>query len=484
MAIRDYQPQQFMLFFSNPKDVLGEDHLCFIVDDIVEHMDLSNLPNKQGTVGAPCYDYRLLVKVLFYGYASGTFSSRRLMSSTQENIAYLYLTRQQTPNFRTISDFRKNYRTFLEECFIKIVKAAKEIGLIRLGLVSLDSTKIRANASNQKTFSQDELKEQKKRIEKAINEAIKVDEAEDKLYGQDKRGDELPEDIKDQKKRLRMIKQALDKAKETNKEKINTTDHDANFMKDDETIQTNYNCQLAVDNKTKLILSNEVKTCAADSGELKAQLGTIEQTFKEKPNALLADSGYYSVNNLIYLENEQIKGYLPHPDDARNKKDKFKDKQNPFNKRCFRYNRLKDQYICPEGNTLHRKTTQSKRGLTLYQARDCQQCAKKKLCLRGKAQFRFVSRYTREDLIIKMRNRLITKTGKKKYNQRAPTIETPFAHFKKNLGFRQFFCRGLPRVSTEFKLLCIGYNIRKIAPLISNSRKKMRFNLALSWGLN
>lgn len=479
MAVKDYQPQQFMIFFSNPKDILGEGHLSFIVDDIVEHLDLSALPDKQATVGAPCYDYRLLIKVLFYGYATGTFSSRRLMSSTQENIAYLYLTRQQAPNFRTISDFRKNYRIFLEECFIKIVKAAKEIGLIKLGSVSLDSTKIRANASNQRTFTQDQLKEQKRRIKEAINEAIRVDETEDVLYGPDKRGDELPEDIKDRKKRLEKIKIALNKAKEENKEKINTTDLDANFMKDDETIQTNYNCQLAVDNKTKLILSGETTTSAADFADLKTQVKSIEQIFKEKPKRLLADSGYYSVNNLIYLENEQIEGYLPHPDDARSQKDIFKAKQRPFNKRYFRYNRRKDQYICPEGNILEKKTTQS-RGLTLYQAKDCQQCTKKKLCLRGKAKLRYVSRYTREDLIIKMRNRLTTKAGKKRYKQRAPTVETPFAHFKKNLGFRQFFLRGLPRVSTELKLLCIGYNIRKIAQLISNSRRKMRFNLALS----
>lgn len=270
MAIRDYQPNQFILFFSNPKDILGEDHLSFVVDDIVEHLNLSQLPDKQGTVGAPCYDYRLLIKILFYGYATGTFSSRKLMSCCQENIAYLYLTRQQIPNFRTISDFRKNYRTFLEECFIKIVKAAREIGLVKLGIVSLDSTKIRANASNQKTFTQDELKEQIRSIERAIDEAIKLDETEDKLYGPDKTGNELPEDIKDQTKRLEKIKQALHKAEELDKKKINITDPDANFMKDDEMIQTNYNCQLAVDNKTKLILSSQVTTSAGDQPQLKA----------------------------------------------------------------------------------------------------------------------------------------------------------------------------------------------------------------------
>ncbi len=484
MAIRSYQPQQFMLFFSNPKDILGQDHLCFVVDDIVEHLDLSAITNKQGTVGAPCYDYRLLTKVLFYGYATGTFSSRKIMRSTQENIAYIYLTRQQAPNFRTISDFRKNYRAILEEAFISIVKAAKEIGLIKLGTVSLDSTKIRANASSQKTFTQDELKEQRQRIRDAISEAIKTDEVEDNLYGKDKTGDELPEDIKDQKKRLERIKQALHKAKESSKDKINLTDHDANFMKSNSIIQTNYNCQIAVDNKTDIILSGEVKTCVADAGEVKAQVEIIKQTFKTKPKELLADSGYYSVDSLTYLDDNRIKGYLPHPDYARDKKDKFKNKQRLFSKHIFKYNRVKDQYICPEGNVLHKKTIDSDRNRTLYQAKDCQQCLKKSLCLRGRAKLRLVTRHTREDLVIKMRNRLATEAGKKKYNQRAHSAETPFGHFKKNLGFRQFLCRGLPRTSSEFKLLCIGYNIRKIAPFISTARDRIRFNSALRWELN
>lgn len=481
MSVKDYQPQQFMLFFSNPKDILGEDHLSFVVDDIVEHIDLSKLPDRRGTVGAPCYDYRLLIKVLFYGYATGTFSSRKLMRSCQENISYLYLTRQQVPNFRTISDFRKNHKSFLGESFIKIVKAAREIGLVKLGTVSLDSTKIRANASSQKTFTQDELKEQIERIEKSIDAAIKLDETEDNLYGRDKTGNELPEDLKDQAKRLKKIKEALSNAKETDKEKINLTDYDANFMKDKQAIQTNYNCQLSVDNKTKLILSNEVIASPADTTALKAQVETIEKTFSEKPKELLADSGYYSVDNVSYLEDKQIKGYMPHQDDARDIKDLFRDKENLFDKKLFKYNRLKDQYVCPQGKILPKKTTQSTRGLALYKAKDCPQCSEQKLCLRGKAKFRHIARYTtKEDIIIKIRNRLFTKIGKAKYAQRAPTAETPFGHFKRNLGFRQFLCRGLSCVSTEFTLLCIGYNIMKLAPSLSNSRKKTQFNWALN----
>lgn len=480
MAIKDYQPKQFTLFFADPRTILGDDHFCFVVDDLVEHLDLSSLPEKQGTVGAPCYDYRLLIKVLFYGYATGTFTSRKLMKAIQENIAYLYLTRQQVPNFRTISDFRKNHSQFLEDSFVQIVTSAREIGIAKLGVVSLDSSKIRANASNQKTFSRDELKEQQKRIKKAIENAIKLDEEEDRLYGSDKTGDELPDDLKDRKKRLEKIRHALQKARKSNKDKINLTDHDAHYMKGNNVIQTNYNCHLSVDNKSRLILAKEVTTKAPDVDQLKTQTEKIENTFEETPKELLADSGYYSVDNVAYLSKKRIKGYIPHPDDARDIKDKFKAKTKQLGKRQFRYNPRKDCYICPAGKVLHKKTVSNTKGLVIYQAHDCPSCGKKKTCLRGKAQFRHVARYvTAERLILQMQKRLITKSGKTKYAQRAPTVETPFAHFKKNLGFRQFFCRGSPKVSIEFTLLCIGYNIRKITEIISSPRKKMQFNMAL-----
>jgi len=171
MAVRKYQPQQYTMLFSDPKQTLGENHLCFVVDDIVENLDLSKLPQKQNTPCAPCYDYRLLIKLFFYGYATATFSSRKLMRAQQENIAYLYLTRQQTPNFRTISDFRKNHRTFLENAFINIIQMAKELGIVNLGCVALDSTKIKANANRNRDISEARLKEQQKDIEEAIKQA-------------------------------------------------------------------------------------------------------------------------------------------------------------------------------------------------------------------------------------------------------------------------------------------------------------------------
>lgn len=473
MAIRDYQPQQYIMLFSQPKEILGEDHLCFVVDDIVENLDISKLPKKKNTPGAPCYDYRLLIKILFYGYATGTFTSRKLMRAAQENIAYLYITRQQTPNFRTISDFRKNHRLFLEDAFVNIVKMAKDLGMVKLGCIALDSTKIKASASKDNHFTQTKLEEEKVRIERAIEEAINKDEEEDKLFGRDKTGDELPADIKGQAERLKKIKELISQAKSTFKDKINSTDPDASYMKDRGKFELGYNCQVAVDTESKLIIEEQTTTTPADQRAVKEQLTSIEENLEEKPRKLLADSGYYSVDNLIYLEEEKIDSYIPHPDEARSKKDIYKIKPQPFDKHHFRYERTTDCYICKEGKTLHRHKNQTKRGLTIYRAKDCLTCKNKSICLRSKTGLRTVSRYDQEELIEKMRLKLSTEHGKKQYRQRAPTVESPFGHFKKNLNFRQFFCRGYKAVSTEFKLLCIGYNIRKIAQFMHNTKSQL-----------
>ena len=114
MAIKKYNPEQCLLFWAPPQDVLPSDHLCFIVDEIVEQLDFSTLPDRRKTAGNPAYDYRLLSKILFYGYATGTFSSRKLMYSTREHLPYVYLARHQTPDFRTISDFRKDNWEFIK----------------------------------------------------------------------------------------------------------------------------------------------------------------------------------------------------------------------------------------------------------------------------------------------------------------------------------------------------------------------------------
>jgi len=303
MALREYSPKQKIMFWLPPQDALPEDHLCFVVDEIVEQLDLSYIPNKSGTVGAPAYDSRLLIKVLFYGYATGTFSSRGLMRATQENLVYTFLTRQQRPDFRTISDFRKDNLEAVKNIFMQIVRVSREMGMVKLGRYAclrqrsksaqgrhtLDGTKLKANANKEKTYTEDELKS-------AIKEL-----------------------------KSRKIK------------RINLTDPDSKCMKAGK-YEMDYNCQASVDDGEGIIVSADVTTSPADQTQLKSQVEQIEVNAGKLPEKLVADAGYHSVDNISYLrENKSIDGYIPSGDQARAKKHKYKGKEQLFDKNKFIY---------------------------------------------------------------------------------------------------------------------------------------------------
>ena len=466
MALREYRPEQKFLFWSPPQDVLPPDHLCFIVDDLVEALDFSLLPDRSKTPGSPAYDPRLLVKVLFYGYATGTFSSRKLMRACREQLPYTYLTRQQYPDHRTISDFRKNNLEFVRGAFREIVKMAIEIGVVKLGTVALDSTRIRANASREATIKTESIDEE---IERALEEGIEEDEREDEEYGRDKTGDEQPEGLRspeERQKRLKKIKarmRRLERAKEvtegTGRKCVNITDPEARFEQKGNALMPVYNVQ-ALCNEEGVIVEAFVHDNAADYEGLPRALEEVKAEVGELPERLLADSGYYTKKNLEYLKREGIEGYLPSSEQAREAKDKYEPRR--YSKDKFRYDEERDVYVCPEGKELRYWRMDRTGGNRLYRGERCKGCPALKECVRGKKPYRVLSRWEKEPLMTEMRERMESEEGKRIYSKRKTMTEPDFGHIKKNLGFRQFLLRGRRGAEIEWLLLCIGINMRKI----------------------
>lgn len=470
MAIRGYQPDQEILFWPTPREILPQDHLCFVVDEVVERLDLSALPDRSETVGAPAYDPRLLIKVLFYGYATGTFSSRALRKAIQENAAYTYLTRGQCPDFRTISDFRKDHRGFLRAAFVQIVKICQQMGMVKLGRVALDGTKIRANASNQKTFTKEELERQRERIEEALRAGIQKDDEEDRRYGEGRSGEELPEHLSSRERRLKRLEEVFEELRARGLEKINVTDPDCRYMSNQGRLETSYNCQAAVDETQQIIVGLDVVSAPADSHQLKPQAEQIEATTGEKPEKLLVDAGYHSVENVAYLEVQGIDGYMPDEDLSRSKKVKYRGKEQFFDKRHFRYDREQDVYICPVGEKLVRWREQPWRKLTLYRGIACEPCQHHNRCLRQASTIRTVCRFDQEEAFQRMREKMESEAGRAEFRRRGALVEPIFGHFKSNLRFRQFHCRRRAGALGEFLLLCIGHNIRKLAGFLAQTR--------------
>ncbi len=459
MALREYLSKQTQLFWAPPEDVLPPDHLCFVIDEIVEQLDFSSLPDRSKTRGHPAYDPRLLTKILFYGYATGTFSSRALMRACREHLPYTFLTRQQFPDFRTISDFRKDNRDFVERAFVQIVKLAQELGLRKMGTVALDSTKIKANASRAATLRDEKLEEE---IDKALKEAIEIDREEDKKFGRDKTGEEQPEGLRSAKERLRRLKEAKKKLEEKERAFINVTDPETTFESKGKALIPSYTAQAAI-SEDGIIVDASVRDNPSDSGGLPEAIEHMKENLEQTPDRLLADSGYYSIKNLKLLKEEDIEGYIPSQQQARDSKDKYEEK--PFSREHFTYDPKRDLYICPSGKEL--LLWRKNKKYINYRGISCTGCPCEKECIRGKSPYRIVSRSVDEQVLEEMRERIKSEEGKLIYAKRKTMIEPLFGHIKHNLRFRQFMRRGRQAVQVEWLLLCIGKNIRTLAKNMS-----------------
>src|SRR3990172_10627359 len=198
---RPYQPEQGLWLPPSLRDWLPENHLAYFVSDLVDQLDLAAIyaVYEQDPRGQPPYDPRLMTKLLVYGYCVGVFSARKIEQRVVEDVGFRVLAAGNAPDFRTIADFRKIHRKALEGFFEQVLMMALEVGAVQVGRVALDGSKVKANASKHKAMSYDRMKEQEKAIRKQVKEllgrAAETDAAEDRRYGKNRRGDELPEEV-------------------------------------------------------------------------------------------------------------------------------------------------------------------------------------------------------------------------------------------------------------------------------------------------
>jgi transposase len=427
---RPYLPDQDLLLPPSLRDWLPEDHLVYFVSDVVDQLDLSAIHAWYGEEkrGQPPYDPVLMTKLLVYGYCTGVFSSRRLQKRIQEDIAFKVLAAGNEPDFRTISDFRKIHLVALEELFEQVLELALESGSVKLGRVSLDGSKIKANASKHKAMSYGRATEKQQQLRQEVKEllaqAAAADEEEDRRHG-NRRGDELPEELRRRETRLAKIKQAkkvieqrarekaaaegksaveVRQAKPGEKDQYNFTDPESRIMKSGDGFVQGYNAQAAVEAGLGLIVGQLVTQAANDKEQLQPMVEAIEQQAGQRPEAILADSGYCSEANLTYLESaeqpeRQIAAYVS----------TGRQKHGPYRQPCKRG-------PLPAGATR-------------------------------------VDRMTRK---------LQTQAGKAVYAARKCVVEPVFGQIKQARGFRQFVLRGIQKVRGEWALVCLTHNILRL----------------------
>ena len=456
--LRPYNQDQMELFPPSVRSLIEDDHLCMVVNDVVKAMDLSCLYQKISHEGNPAYHPAMMLKVLFYAYARGIFSSRNIAQAVRENIPFIFLAAWQKPDFRTISDFRKNNLKELGLLFAQTVQLCNQLGMVKLGHVAIDGTKIKANASDAKTY---DIRRIEKKIERWMEQAAAIDQKQDALYGSDKTGDEIPEEIRDQSKRIEKLKELKKRLEESGKEKINKTDPDAVFMKTGNGITTSYNAQASTDTEKQVIVASDVTNQASDVEQLLPMVEQTEENTSGEIEECSADAGYSSGENIKAMEERKIDAYIPDREYQAQQRGKTTD---DFHKEHFIYNENQDCYICPEGESLpfsHFQKRKNKKPLRIYRGRNCVACHFFGVCTSHK-NGRTISRHPYEKELRQMRQKLDSKSGKAIYSKRKHTVEPPFGHIKSIMGFTSFMLRGIDKVKGEFKLVSAAHNLRKI----------------------
>ena len=443
---KPYCPNQILLLPPDMKQWLPEGDLAYFVMDVVGELDLSAIYNhySRSRAGQPPYNPRMMTGLILYAYCMGIPSSRKIEAATYTQIPFRVITADQHPDHDTIADFRKTHLTALAGLFVGVLQLCQEAGLVKLGHIALDGTKVKANASKHKAMSYGRMDKTLAQLESEVaqllEEAQTVDEEEDARYGKGKRMEELPEDLRRRRDRIAKIKQAkqsledeakakadakrqaiakqeeaLKKAGKTRKGKPppapsdtpdpkaqrNFTDPESRIMKDgaSKSFEQAYNCQIASDEQAQIIVGTNVTQETNDKQQVKPVIEDVRERTGQTPKKACLDAGYYSDENVAYLESEKIDGYIA----------------------TGRQKHSDHLPSAPRGRIPKNATTKEK-----------------------------------------MARKLRTQKGRATYSKRKQIVEPVFGQIKEPRGFRRFSLRGLVNVSCEWDIVCLTHNLLKL----------------------
>lgn len=424
--------RQGFLLPPSPRDWLPEGHLAWFVIDAVEQLNIDTLLGKYRVSGKGelAYPPRTMLALLIYGYCTGTFASRKIAAQIEDSVAFRVIAAGLSPSHRTICRFREENLDEFQRLFVQVVQLAQEAGLVKMGTIAIDGSKVKANASKHKAMSYDRMLIEEKKLRSEIRKLTQAardqDDIDDKTFGPDFRGDELPQELRNRKTRLQTIqaakkrleerKAAEAKAKQEAAEKEskgtktdagkteavlpeprdqeNFTDPDSRIMPTSgKGFEQSYNAQVAVDAEAQIVVAALVSQSPRDMGLLIPVVKAASENTEIVPTRVLADAGYKNEHDLELLEELGIDGYVS-------------------------IGREGKQARAPSAN-----------------------------CPLSRA----------------MQRKLATKRGRARYRKRKGIVEPVFGWVKQVLGFRAFSLRGLRKVAGEWSLVCLALNLRRMA---------------------
>lgn len=432
-TFKSWDIDQVVLLPPSIQELVPAGHLAHFVRDLVrESLDVSAiLQTYPEDRGFPPYDPTMMVALLLYAYSQGLYASRRIAKACEERVDFMAVTARQSPDFRTISDFRKRHLSALGGLFTQVLRLCQQAGLVSLGHVALDGTKIRANASKHKAMSYSRMQTAEPALAAEVTQwlahAADGDAREDAAYGADRRGDELPEWVTNKQHRLEKIraaKAALEADAQGKKPTANHpadrprrgrpgknppgtphdraqrnfTDPDSRIMKARDGFIQGYNAQAAVDAEHQVIVAQGLSNQASDAQQLEPMLAHIRRNMGRQARELSADAGYCSEHNLTVLVRRHVRGYVA------------------------------------TGRHQHGAAAAVGRRKTVPRTR-----------------------------VHAMKIRLKRAGYRSRYRLRKQVVEPVFGQIKQARGFRQFLLRGLSQVAGEWSLVCSAHNLLKLA---------------------
>jgi transposase len=512
ITYKPYNQHQGYLIPPSVEDLIPEDHLVRLVSEIIDEMNLErHFMRYQVGGGSSRYHPVMMTKLFVYGYMTKVCSSRMLAKATRENVMFMWLAGGQRPDFRTLNDFRgKLLKGVMEEVFITAVKMLAAKKYIKLENYFVDGTKVES-ASGRYTFVWKKAVEKHdnkldEKLRAYINMAEQIWEDENIDYGNrdlEELGGKEKFTGADVKKLADLLRQRLEtleveKDKKKLKNEIKTleedylprkmkykiakqicgkrnsyskTDWDATFMRMKEDHMKNgqlkpgYNVQIGTENG--FVVGYDIFQNPADTRTLKPHLKRQARRLGVKPKVVIADAGYGSEENYMYLENEQIEAVVKYSMYRKEQSKKYN--KNIFRTENWEYNKKKKYYICPNGRKLkfmESKEVQTDSGylkrIDRYECESCKYCRMKKQCTKTKGN-RVIER---NEQWLRLKNKARQVLEDERYEelrkQRSVEVETVFGQIKGNQGYRRFLLRGMSKVSTEWGLLAFGYNLKQI----------------------
>ncbi|MFH0888418.1 MAG: IS1182 family transposase [Planctomycetota bacterium] len=483
MPVRPYDQNQQFLLPHNLNEWLRKDHPARVFSDIVDHIDISEFQEIK-LEGRPRFDTRMMLKVLLWGYANGVRASRKLEERLLADVTYMWLAGLEKPDFRTICLFRKTNLDRLTYLFGQVLLLAGDLKLVRLGLIALDGTKVRANVSVESFKSiknwEDELNEAREKVKKILSEAEAADLEDDRKYGENLRGDKIPKELENNQERIKKIEELIKQQtgrKIDKSQKASSTEPEAKFMHHKNGSMPAYNCELAV-TKEQIIVHSDVTSEPMDTNQLKPALDAVYDNCGKDPKRVLADAGFRSGANFRELEDRKIDGYIPESSEENIGQD-LKPETDLYAKDKFQYNEESNCYKCPAGEILtptrrsHQYTKYSNKWITVYQAEEgvCLICQQRNKCTKSKN--RSIMRGEFEAERLRMLQKLKTDKGRKFYRKRKTMVEPVIGQIKTVGNFIRFMLRGLLGAKIEWKWATIAHNLLKITRKVVSGERKL-----------